>query len=268
MTTSPLGCIELAPTFPPQTYRGISHDRRRRPSERLIDECWLRGDVDATISAVVEHVKTFALRAKYLRKASVDANLPLANRVGMLILRSLPGYSGPQQPLKIFDGRIPLSSFTNLKLKQAHLDLLREHQVVKSHEVLAAELLAPGADEYVVLSLMADRPQVDTQERQLIVDSFMSTLTDRERRRLGSATVLHKAEEWANAERPKVTRRRITRCKCHSCVKSPVTLGVAQRMLDKYGATLSTYALGLRRRPVTPKTVDSDFSYYYPALPE
>jgi hypothetical protein len=36
-----------------------------------------------------------------------------------------------------------LSSFVNLMLKQAHLDLCREHDVIRKHEVLEAELPAP-----------------------------------------------------------------------------------------------------------------------------
>jgi hypothetical protein len=211
--------------------------------------------VDTTIEAVVDHVKTFATRSKYLLKANVDVNLPLADRVGMIVLRSLPGYQGPEAPLKTYDGSIPLSSFVNLMLKQAHLDLCREHDVIRKHEVLEAELPAPGTEDFDVLSLMAERPQSDCMETQLIVDSFLSTLTPRELKRLGSSTVLRKAEQWGT-ERP---QRPLKRCKCNGCVKHPASLSVVARMLSRHGATLSTYALGLKRRPVNHSTLESDF---------
>jgi hypothetical protein len=261
-----LGTIEVPSNCQPPQYRGIS--RRRTPSERLIDECWLGGNVDATIEAVVDHAKMFARRAKYLRRADVDVNLPLADRVGMIVLRSLPGYSGAQEPLKPFDGRIPLSSFVNLKLKQANADLCREHDVIKNHEVLEAELIAPGDEEFDVLSLMAERPQSDCMETQLIVDSFLSTLTPREQKRLGSSTVLSKAERWANAELPEAPRRHVTNCSCNGCLKRPVSLKIVARMLAKHSAFLSVYALGLKRRPVTHCSLESNYSHYYPALPE
>ena len=95
-----LPALEVPPTYQPQPYRGVT--RRRTAAERKIDDSWLRGDVDATIEAVVDHVKVFATRAKYLRKANVDANLPLADRVGMIVLRSLAGYQGPEAPLKAY----------------------------------------------------------------------------------------------------------------------------------------------------------------------
>ncbi len=243
-----LGTTEVpTPTYQPQPYRGVT--RHRTPSERKIDDCWLRGDVDATISAVVHHVKTFATRAKYLRKANVEANLPLADRVGMIVLRSLPGYQGPEAPLKAYDGRVPLSSFVNLKRKQAHLDLCREHDAIGKREVLEADLLTPETEDIDLLSLMAERPQSDCMETQLIVNSFLATLTDREFKRLGSTTVLSKAREWANSERPGARRR--TQCKCNGCLKRPVSLRVMAKMLTKHGATLSAYAVGLKRRPVT-----------------
>jgi hypothetical protein len=253
-----LGHIDApSPSQPPQ-YRGIS--RRRTPSERKIDECWLSGDVDATIEAVVEHV------------AQDETKLALASRVAMVILRSLPGYSGPQTPLKTYDGRIPLSSFVALKAKQERIDMCRERKVIRSHETLASELIAPGDEDYDVLTHIANAQQTgsssESQERALIVDSFLETLTPREQRRLGSATVLSKAERWARLELPEAPRRHVTRCKCNGCVKNPTSLKIVARMLAKHSAFVTAYALGLRRRQVTHCSLESDFHYYYPALPE
>jgi hypothetical protein len=246
-----LPALEVPP-YQPQQYRGIS--RRGTAVERRIDTAYLSGDVDATISAVVDHVKTFATRAKYLRKANVEANLPLADRVGMIVLRSLPGYQGPQAPLKTYDGRVPLSSFVNLKLKQAHLDLCREHDAIRRREVLEAELLA-GDEDFDLLSLMAERPQSECMETRLIVNSFLETLTDRERGRLGSAAVVGKAREWANSERPGARQHRITRCQCWDCTKRPPSRSQVGRMIEKHRGILTTYALfqyqGIARRPVT-----------------
>jgi hypothetical protein len=122
-----LPALEVPPTYQPQPYRGVT--RRRTAAERKIDDSWLRGDVDATISAVVDHVSEGGTKPA------------LASRVAMVVLRSLPGYSGPQAPLSTYDGRIPLSSFVNMKAKQARMDMARERKVIKSHETLACELL-------------------------------------------------------------------------------------------------------------------------------
>jgi hypothetical protein len=253
-----LGTIEVPSSSQSPQYRGIS--RRRTPSERLIDECWCCGDVDSTIAAVVEHL------------SQGGNKLALANRVGMVVLRSLPGYSGPQKPLKSYDGRIPLSSFVALKAKQERIDMCRERKVIRSHETLASELIAPGDEDYDVLTHIANAQQTgsssESQERALIVDSFLETLTPREQRRLGSATVLSKAERWARLELPEAPRRHVTRCKCNGCVKNPTSLKIVARMLERHSAFMTTYALGLRRRPVAHCTLESDFHYYYPALPE
>jgi hypothetical protein len=140
-----------APLPQPQTYQGLSMGRRRKPSEVRIDEAWAAGDLDSTIEAVVDHVKLIHRDAPYLLPGTL--NLPLADKVGMVILRSLPGYPGPEEPLSTFDGRIPLSSFCNMKAKQAHTDLCREYRTVKSHESLACELIR-GEDFDVLTWLM------------------------------------------------------------------------------------------------------------------
>ena len=141
-------------------------DRRRKPSEVRIDEAWAAHDLDETIIAVVDHCKLIHRDAPYLLPGTL--NLQLADMTAMLILRSLPGYDGSETPLATFDGRIPLSSFVNMKSKQAHTDLLRQYRTVKSHESLACEMVrGEGAEDFDVLTwlmqLHAGESEADSQ---------------------------------------------------------------------------------------------------------